>query len=213
MKHEADLDALWDAVDEVDGLEVDERRRRLPPLIERARVLCEVTSSPQSYYVWGYASYVHPDRRTDRDLYEVVESALHRCLALDPGFVFAALYLGYNAYDVGAYGLAAERFDAVDVTSLEPYMALKAHEMLVCARVMRDGSFAGHHASLSHFVDRCRAFDLTDVNPLSLSAAVGELRERNVALDDTTCELLLQIDVAAQHAWFAPYIGPYTGSP
>lgn len=89
-------------------------------------------------YLLGYTYYLYPDRR-DRNIYENIDKALLLAIEIKADYSIAWLYLGHNAYDLGRYNDAKERFSRCQENHFNSFYQLILLEMQLCCAIKIDG--------------------------------------------------------------------------
>ncbi|MCE9575267.1 MAG: hypothetical protein K8W52_19105 [Deltaproteobacteria bacterium] len=203
VPHLRDLIADADATDDV-----ARRRAGIEAALAAIRAAMATDDDLELRYLLGYATYLHPDRRTSPALQAQLAAALDGVLAIAPAHAMARSYLGHDAYDRGAYADAEALFLGIDPGALSPYLALKHAEMIACCalRLRPPGACV---LELEALAEACAHHEWQDIHPLNLYHLVREVAAaRGAAVFDPVRDWLAQIDEAAEGDWFASALEP-----
>jgi len=153
----------------------DELRRATEDIVADLKVLSSDIDDAQIDYLLGYVWYIHPDRQHSNQIQEASDKALLAAVSKDPDKALAWLYLGHNAYDLGRYEMAEERFLKVDLQQLSPYLGAKAQEMILCCRIRLHG-LGRCLKELDKFVSMAEELEGQDLWPQELARVLGEAK-------------------------------------
>ncbi|GAB5440861.1 MAG: hypothetical protein Fues2KO_12100 [Fuerstiella sp.] len=161
---------IWEAVDDAVLLaDVDRRTAVLTEQMQQVRRLLRQSSDDSSlWYLYGYISYMLPDRRKSSDLIEQTEAAFARAIALCPEFSLPRLYLGFHHYDLEQFEAARAAVEEHESADLPPDLSLKWSELKLCIDIRLHGI---HHCAdeLSQFAAECCVHPLEEVVPFLLA--------------------------------------------
>jgi hypothetical protein len=179
------LDRLWQQIDDaMDVQDVEQRRSTVEEIINGLYELAAAEHSSSVLYSIGYAWYVHPDRMSSESIQQKLEDVLMDAIRVDPDCARAWLYLGHNAYDLGRYALAKDRFDRIAPGQLDGYLELKAEEMRLCCSIRLLG-LAPSLDALERFVTIAEQHPVQDIWPQELAKvlrdSVGAVRPVDLA--------------------------------
>ncbi len=138
-------DAIGQLLDAAEQCQGDEPA--LMQIIQQLERRLAETDDPALRYACAYAWYLHPRRVEDTSIQSKVDDLLNQILKKIPSDYLSLLYLGHNKYDCGDYTAAEHYFERATKVAPKSYIGLKAHEMLVCSKVMK----AGVGAALEQF--------------------------------------------------------------
>jgi tetratricopeptide (TPR) repeat protein len=123
-------------------------------------------------YLLGYAYYQYPDRDNNRDVFTNVEKYLSLAVEIDPSYSIAWLYLGHNAYDMGKYNDAKERFSRCQENHFGSFYRLILIEMKLCTSIKIEG-LAKMIGEVEKFVDLLESDDAPqDIFPYVLISII-----------------------------------------
>lgn len=145
----------------------------LMQIIQKLEQSLPETDDAALLYACAYAWYLHPRRVDDTSIQSNVDDLLNRVLKKIPSDYLSLLYLGHNKYDCGDYIAAEHYFERATRVAPKSYIGLKAHEMLVCSKIMK----AGVGAALEQFESFVREasdsqYEKEDIWPRELALAL-----------------------------------------
>lgn len=161
---------------------------------------------PAWRYASAYAWYLHPRRLEEVSIQSRVDELLHQVLRENPSDYLSLLYLGHNRYDCGDYAAARQHFERAQKVAPKDYIGLKAHEMVVCSKVMEAGVGAALN-ELEAFIQEAlnSSYQKEDIWPRELALALerrgmGDLSPAKLA---KAVELADKLDRAGHlNGWF-----------
>ncbi|WP_146138137.1 hypothetical protein [Chamaesiphon polymorphus] len=109
-------------------------------------------------YLLGYTYYQYPDRNNDRNIYTNVEKSLLAAIEIKADYSIAWLYLGHNAYDMGKYRDAIERFSNCQEEHFNSFYRLILLEMKLCCSINIEG-LATMLSEVERFIDQLENHD------------------------------------------------------
>lgn len=160
-------ESIYEEIDNI--LEISRSDRDdIPPAIDRVISHIQsllLTSEYSSFsieraellYLLGYTYYLYPDR-SDRNIYENIEKALLSAIEIKADYSIAWLYLGHNAYDLGRYNDAKERFSMCQENHFNSFYQLILLEMKLCCAIKIEG-LAAMLGEVENFVEQLEKHD------------------------------------------------------
>lgn len=145
-----DRDELLQAIDEV--------ITHIQSLLSAPEYCSSSSERAELLYLLGYTYYQHPDRIGDRNIYANVEKYLLSAIDIKKDYSIVWLYLGHNAYDVGRYSHAKERFLKCKENHFNSFYKLILLEMKLCCSIKLEG-LANMLGKVEEFVEQLENHD------------------------------------------------------
>lgn len=190
---------IWEAVDDAEFLrDVDRRTAVLTEQMQQVQSLLRRSDDDASlWYLYGYISYMLPDRRKSSDLIQQTEAAFAKAIELSPEFSLPRLYLGFHHYDLEQFKAAAAAVQDHEPADLPPGLSLKWSELKLCIEIRLHG-INDCRVQLTQFATECCAHPLEEVVPFLLAEiAPHQLAGCEADQTDGIRESLLRIEEAS----------------
>jgi tetratricopeptide (TPR) repeat protein len=141
-------ESIYEALDILSGRSYDEPDwlptlneiiNQIQALLLSPEYLEPSTEKAELFYLLGYTYYQYPDKRHHPNLYANIERALLSAVEIIPNYSIAWLFLGHNAYDIGKYEDASERFLKCQESHFDSFYQIVLLEMKLCCSIQLEG--------------------------------------------------------------------------
>ncbi|WP_310485453.1 hypothetical protein [Chamaesiphon sp. VAR_48_metabat_403] len=131
-------------------------------------------------YLLGYTYYQYPYRNGNRNIYVNIEKSLLSAIEIKADYSIAWLYSGHNAYDMGRYSDAKERFLKCQENHFNSFYQLILLEMKLCCFIKIEG-LAPMLNEIEKFVEQLENHDTPqDIFPYVL---ISIIKNDNINLE------------------------------
>jgi hypothetical protein len=142
-------ESIYDEIDNISEIPRSDTDERSPVIDEvishiQSLLLAPEYSSFSSeraelLYLLGYTYYQYPYRNGNRNIYINIEKSLLSAIEIKADYSIAWLYSGHNAYDMGRYSDAKERFSKCQENHFNSFYQLIVLEIKLCCSIKIEG--------------------------------------------------------------------------